>query len=387
MAGRSGTLEDLVTVPSALDSFYRGKRVLITGHTGFKGGWLSLWLKSLGAEVWGYGLPAPTQPALYGLVRAHCFQGEQEGDVTQLEGLQRTLETSRTHVLFHLGAQPLVRKSYVEPLQTFHANAIGTATLMEAVRLSRCATQVVVVTTDKCYENVGKAEGYRETDPLGGHDVYSSSKAAAELAVQSWRRCFFQTDPALGGVATARGGNVIGGGDYAQDRLVPDAIRSLMVGEPIPVRNPAATRPWQHVLDCLSGYLWLGAQLARSEKTSPINGAFNFGPNPEENKPVQEVIEGILKLWPGQWNNLSVPGALHEASKLNLSISKASTLLGWKPVWPFQTTLEKTVQWYHARHKRLDSDPAMLSFTLEQIASFETSARQQGLAWASEETV
>lgn len=371
-----------MTVTSALRHFYQGKRVLITGHRGFKGGWLGLWLQSLGAEVWGCGLQAPTSPSLHEIIRKRAFAREIDADIANLSEVRQAARDASPDLIFHLAAQPLVRKSYAEPLLTFQVNALGTATLLEGVRLNRCPASVVVVTTDKCYENVGKAEGYAETDPLGGHDVYSSSKAAAELAAQSWRRSFFQTDPGLGGIATARGGNVIGGGDYAEDRLVPDAIRALIAGLPIPVRNPSATRPWQHVLDCLSGYLWLGARLAQTTKIDPIHGAFNFGPRPQENKPVKDVIEGILKAWPGTWKNLAAPGAPHEASKLNLSIHRAAALLGWRPVWGFSVAVDKTVEWYHARHAAKHDD--MAAFSLEQIHAYESSAREQGLPWAAQ---
>lgn len=373
-------MEDVVNMSGPMRQFYQGKRVLITGHRGFKGAWLGLWLKSLGCEVSGCGFPAPTTPSLHEIIGGHTFTRELDVDVVSLADLRSAVQSASPDLIFHLAAQPLVRKSYAEPLLTFQVNALGTATLLEAVRLNRCPASVVVVTTDKCYENVGKPGGYAETDPLGGHDIYSSSKAAAELAAQSWRRSFFQMDSDLGGVATARGGNVIGGGDYAEDRLVPDAIRALIAGKPIPVRNPAATRPWQHVLDCLSGYLWLGARLSQTGKTDPIHGAFNFGPNPNDNKPVQAVIEGILKSWPGSWKNLAAPGAPHEASKLNLSIQRAASLLGWRPVWDFNTALEKTVQWYHARHATQHEN--MIAVSLAQIEAYENSARKQGVAWA-----
>jgi len=270
--------------------FYTGKQVLVTGHTGFKGGWLSLWLGSLGAKVSGYGLPAPTHPNFHELIQDGVFSREFIGDVRDLSCLRSAVERIRPEVVFHLAAQPLVRLSYREPLETLSSNVMGTANLLEAVRQTECAAAVVIVTSDKCYENRQWVHGYRENDAMGGHDVYSMSKGAAELVVQSWRRSFFAPNAKLGNVATARGGNVIGGGDYAPDRLVPDCIRALLGRQSIAIRNPSATRPWQHVLDCLSGYLWLGSQLARQEKNSPIADAFNFGPGVQAGMTVVELV-------------------------------------------------------------------------------------------------
>lgn len=287
---------------------------------------------------------------------------------------------ARPEIVFHLAAQPLVRRSYSEPQATLATNVLGTANLLDAVRLAGSPAHVVVITTDKCYENVGRTDGYVETDPLGGHDVYSASKAAAELVVQSWRRSFFEPNAALGNVASARGGNVIGGGDYAEDRLVPDAVRALLAGQEIPVRNPGSTRPWQHVLDCLSGYLWLGARLASSGKNSPVAGAFNFGPDPAANRPVQQLVEGILRGWPGVWRNLAPANAPHEAARLNLSIQKAAQLLGWHPAWDFDATVRETVAWYRARHVDRVSD--LVKFSALQIEGFTAAAQKRGVAWA-----
>ncbi len=361
------------------DGFYRDKRILVTGHTGFKGGWLSLWLKQLGASVWGAGLPAPTTPSLHELIRTHAFAGDIHCDVSQFGQVEAAIAESRPNLIFHMAAQPLVRRSYAEPLDTLMTNAIGTAHLLEAVRRSESPCSVVVITTDKCYENQNWDHGYRESDPLGGHDVYSMSKAAAELIVQSWRKSFFQPNPKLGPVATARAGNVIGGGDYAEDRIVPDCVRALLGQQPIRVRNPAATRPWQHVLDCLSGYLWLGARLTQGGKNSSLAGAFNFGPGVQANVPVRDLVEAILKHWPGRWEQMGDGNAPHEASKLNLAIDKAAAQLQWFPTWDFREAIEQTVVWYHQRHAA--SNPDMLAYSLAQIDTFTSAAKTKRLAW------
>jgi CDP-glucose 4,6-dehydratase len=371
-------MENLVT--PCFQRFYASKTVLITGHTGFKGSWLALWLHHLGARVFGYGHGAPTSPSLFELIQGHAIENEYPGDVRDGVRMQEVFGTVRPDVIFHLAAQPLVRRSYLDPLPTFTINALGTAQVLEAVRVARVPAHVVVITTDKCYENVGKPEGYQESDALGGHDIYSASKAAAELAVQAWRRSFFQDNPALGNVASARGGNVIGGGDYAEDRLVPDCVRALLAGETIAVRNPHSTRPWQHVLDCLSGYLWLGARLGLDGKNAKVASAFNFGPDPTANRPVVDLVEGILQVWPGAWKSLAPPNAPHEASKLNLNIEKAARVLGWRPTWDFETTVRETMTWYQRRH--LNGAEEMVKFSIDQIERFTRAAAASGATWA-----
>src|SRR2546422_11663988 len=234
-------------------SFYKDKRVLVTGHTGFKGAWLSLWLKKLGSEVWGVSLPPPTNPNLHEIIKTQAFAGEVECDIRNLDRLSGVIAETRPQLVFHLAAQPIVRRSYAEPLETLQTNAIGTANLLESVRRAESNCILIVITSDKCYENREWEFAYRENDPLGGHDVYSMSKAATELVAQAWNRSFFIPNPKLGPVATVRAGNVIGGGDYAQDRIVPDCVRALTDKRSILVRNPSAIRPWQHVLACLSG--------------------------------------------------------------------------------------------------------------------------------------
>ncbi|MCS7091151.1 MAG: CDP-glucose 4,6-dehydratase [Verrucomicrobiota bacterium] len=360
--------------------FYSGRRVLVTGHTGFKGAWLSLWLRRLGAEVHGFSLPPPTQPSFYELLPAGTFASETTGDLRNLAAMQSAMQRVQPEVVFHLAAQALVRRSYAEPLDTFLINAVGTAHLLEAVRQLERPCVTVVVTSDKCYENREWVFAYRENDPLGGHDVYSMSKAAAELVVQAWDRSFFQPDPRCGPLATVRAGNVIGGGDYAADRIVPDCVRALLAGRPIPVRRPGAVRPWQHVLECLSGYLWLAARLAGQPKDSPLCGPFNFGPDPSAQQSVRTLVETVLRHWPGRWEDVSDPKAPHEAGLLTLAIEKAAHLLGWRPVWGFDRAVEQTVAWYRRRHLEKHAD--MIAFSLEQIAGYEEDARRLGIAWA-----
>lgn len=359
--------------------YYRGKRVLVTGHSGFKGGWLCLWLKQLGAQVQGLSLPAPTQPNLHSIIAPHALAGERFGDIRDGDWLRAEVARTNPEIVFHLAAQPIVRRSYVEPMETLQTNVLGTANLLEAVRAARLGCPVVVITSDKCYENREWDYAYRENDPLGGHDVYSMSKGATELVAQSWNRSFFMPDPELGPVVTVRAGNVIGGGDYATDRIVPDCIRALDEKRPIVVRNPAAVRPWQHVLECLSGYLWLGARLCREGKNSPLVGAFNFGPDPAARQPVQKLVEQLLRSWPGQWVDGSEARSVHEAKLLTLSIDKASARLGWRPVWEFEETVRRTVEWYHRRHTVANAD--MLAFSTLQIEEYAAAAALKQLSW------
>ena len=350
-------MEALVTVSP---SFWRGKRVLVTGHTGFKGSWLTLWLLSMGAEVWGYALAAePSHSLLIDLQLDQASPSnnwedfhQQLTDLCDLNALQKWVAEVQPHVVLHLAAQPLVRRSYLDPLGTWAINVQGSLNLLEALKPLQHPCSVVMVTTDKVYANQEWNYGYREEDRLGGHDPYSASKAAAEIAIASWRACFCGTathqTPHLA-IATARAGNVIGGGDWAEDRIMPDAMRSLAAGEAISVRNPAATRPWQHVLEPLGGYLLLAEKLAAGGEN--LASAFNFGPALEANQSVQVLIEATLSHWPGSWQDLSDPTAPHEAGKLHLQIDKAHHQLGWRPLWPFAITVERTVAWYRAVHE------------------------------------
>jgi CDP-glucose 4,6-dehydratase len=359
--------------------YYQGKNVLVTGHTGFKGGWLSLWLKELGAHVHGLSLPAPTDPNFHEVIKKHAFKSESECDIRNLKRVAADVKKVSPDIIFHLAAQPIVRRSYVEPLETFETNATGTANLLEAVRQAELPCPVIVITSDKCYENKEWEFAYRENDPLGGHDVYSMSKAATELVAQSWNRSFFLPNSKLGPVVTVRAGNVIGGGDYAADRIVPDCIRALREKKAILVRNPKAVRPWQHVLECLSGYLWLGARISKEGKTSKLCSPFNFGPEPSARQPVKRLVEEILKIWPGEWVDGSDPKSVHEATLLSLSIEKAGALLGWYPAWDFKQAIHKTVLWYFQRHDAKNNQ--MLEFSTQQISEYTEAAQAKGLAW------
>ena len=337
---------------------YRGKSVFVTGHTGFKGSWLCEWLLSLGAEVHGFALEPPTEPALFDqLELAKRIASHAIGDIRDRAVLAKAVAAADPDFVFHLAAQPLVRLSYREPVETFDTNVMGTVNLLEAVRQLASEQSnnqtikqfsVVCITTDKVYENNESGQAYKETDPFGGYDPYSASKGACEIVIASYRRSFFNdpTNPVW--VASARAGNVIGGGDWALDRIVPDCMRALDRGETIPVRNKVSTRPWQHVLEPLGGYLTLGAALATRTRFTDYASGFNFGPDPSANRTVKELVTEILKHRAGSWEDRSDPKAVHEAGLLNLDIAKAREVLGWTPRWDFGTTVAKTVEWYGA---------------------------------------
>jgi CDP-glucose 4,6-dehydratase len=391
---------------------YRGKRVLVTGHTGFKGAWLAEWLLALGADVAGLALPPPTSPALFDqLVLAGRLRHE-VGDIRDLATVRRVVEDFRPEFIFHLAAQSLVRLSYDQPVETYATNVLGTVHVLEAVRLAGRPCVVVAITTDKCYDNKEWVHGYREEDPLGGHDPYSSSKGAAEIAIAAYRRSYFSGPDRPVRLASARAGNVVGGGDWAPARLVPDCIRALQRGETISVRNQTATRPWQHVLEPLSGYLWLGARLngaplsrgkveslqgAAPPTPQPLNpstsrflnpptfepalcSAFNFGPALTSNRTVAGLVQEILRHWPGRWEDRSDPRAVHEARLLNLATDKAFHLLQWQPVWSFEPTIARTVAWY----RQVVADPgAAPALTTAQIADYTAAAQADGVPWAT----
>ncbi len=382
-----------------LAAFYQGKRVLITGHTGFKGSWLTEWLLLLGARVTGLSLPPPTQPALFDLLGLAGRCEHRLGDIRDRDLVRQTVAAAKPDVVFHLAAQTLVRVSYDQPVETYATNVMGTVHVLEALRHLAGPCAAVLVATDKVYENREWVHAYRESDSLGGYDPYSSSKAAMELAVQSFRAAFFnpRQAPLPVGVASARAGNAMGGGDWAQDRLVPDAMRALARDEVIPVRHPAATRPWQHVLEPLSGYLLLAARLfsvlgsqpARHRSSAAAGGpscdaqrpasdlaalcsAFNFGPDVDSNRTVRALVEEILRHWPGRWADRSDPQAPHEAGLLNLATDKAYHLLGWRPRWNFQQSVAETVRWYQTAQLR--GGPAAAELTRDQIAAYQASA-------------
>jgi CDP-glucose 4,6-dehydratase len=362
---------------------FADKKVWLSGHTGFKGSWLATWLLQLGAKVHGFALAPPTTPNLFEQLGLARELEHELADIRDPAAVSKSIQASAPDFVFHLAAQPLVRFSYQEPVETYKTNVMGTVHVLEALRSLPQPCAAVFVTTDKCYRNIERHYAYREEDPLGGHDPYSSSKAAAEIAIAAYRSSFF--DPASNPpvkIASARAGNVIGGGDWAADRIVPDAIRSLGRGEPVSVRNKHATRPWQHVLEPLSGYLWLAAVLAQPFLRARASGAefcgpFNFGPDLESNRTVEELMEEVLKHSSGTWIDRHNPKAEHEAALLNLSTDKAHHLLAWKAAWDFEEGVAQTVRWYNA--VAAGTDAAKL--TREQIAAYARRAAELGMAW------
>jgi CDP-glucose 4,6-dehydratase len=368
-------MEEVVKPPHAVQSTvfggWAGRSVFLTGHTGFKGGWLALWLARLGARVTGYSLQPPTKPNLFELTHVQGSTNSVIADVRDLDCLAKEMRESQPEVVFHLAAQSLVRHSYAEPIDTYAVNVMGTANVLEAVRRTPSVRAVVIVTTDKCYENREWAWGYRENDRLGGHDPYSNSKACAELVTQAFRDSFFsgtQVHPVA--VASARAGNVIGGGDWALDRLLPDFVRAIMEGRPVRIRRPDAVRPWQHVLDPLSGYLRLAERLlAEGERWAE---GWNFGPDHADARNVKWVVERFTRLWGGDARWEADSGAHpHETGMLRLDISKARQKLGWRPTWDVERALERTVEWYRSYAKGAD----VKALTAAQIADFEVQSK------------
>lgn len=357
-------MENMVkNMQGILNGFYKGKKVLITGHTGFKGAWLSAWLTELGAVVSGYALEPPTMPNLFEAISLEKKMASVRGDIRNYQGMKGVFEANGPEIVIHMAAQSLVRCSYKDPLATYETNVIGTANVLEICRHMPSVRSVVIVTSDKCYENQGKAEGYEEDDPMGGYDPYSSSKGCSELVTQAYLRSFF--NPQNYGihavaVASARSGNVIGGGDWAEDRLVPDGIRAFSGKNTLIIRYPGAIRPWQHVLEPLYGYLLLAKCLY--EKGPSFSGAWNFGPNEDDARPVSWVVERMADMW-GAGATWSIDGNndLHEATCLKLGCSKARLELGWRPQWDLETALMNTITWYKAYYDGEDAFALMMS--------------------------
>ena len=325
-------------------NFWQGKRVFITGHTGFKGSWLSLWLTSLGVDVKGYALNPPTSPSLFNEAKIDAVIDSQVGDIRDQEKLYKSMTSFNPDILIHMAAQPLVRYSYEAPIETYEVNVIGTAKVLEVARSCPNLKAIVNITTDKCYENDGRTDGYKEDDPIGGYDPYSSSKGCAELVASSYSQSFL-LDQGIG-VASARAGNVIGGGDWANDRLIPDILRSFGKNESVVIRNPKATRPWQHVLEPLSGYLILAQKLYN--EIDKYGEGWNFGPNAKDVKPVSWILDKMISMWPNSSWELDKNYNPHEADFLMLDISKAESKLNWRPVWELSHTLEKITTWQKA---------------------------------------
>ena len=349
-------------------NFWPGKRVFITGHTGFKGSWLALWLQSAGAQVQGLALAPPTSPSLFNAARVGDGLAHTLADIRDFDAVATAMRRFQPEIVLHLAAQPLVRLSYSEPLATYATNVLGTVHVLEAVRQAGSVRAVVNVTTDKCYENHEWVWGYRENEPMGGHDPYSSSKACAELVSTAYRASFL----ASAGIhlATARAGNVIGGGDWALDRLVPDALRAFEQGRPVRIRNPSSTRPWQHVLEPLDGYLTLAEKLW--QHGHPFAQAWNFGPADDDVRTVSWIVDRLACAWGDRagWQHDGDQAALHEAHWLKLDTSKARQLLGWQPRWDLQTALRHTVAWHQAWLRHDD----MRAVCLQQIQQYMLSA-------------
>jgi CDP-glucose 4,6-dehydratase len=341
-------------------AFWRGRRVLLTGHTGFKGAWLALWLQSLGAAVTGFADGVPTDPSLYELARVEEEMKSVIGDVRDPEALATAFAACDPEVVIHMAAQPMVRRSFLEPRATYEVNVMGTINVLEAARGAKSLRAIVNVTSDKCYENREWDWGYREDEPMGGHDPYSSSKGAAEIVTAAYRRSFF-ADPEGPQLASGRAGNVIGGGDWGEDRLVPDVMRAVLAGEAVRVRNPNAIRPWQHVLNPLSGYLVLAQALWEDPAAA---GGWNFGPADEEAQPVGRLVERLAELWPERvrWNVDEGPHP-HEAHYLKLDSSKARARLGWRPLAPLDAALDATAAWY----REFEAGADMRAVTLDQL--------------------
>jgi CDP-glucose 4,6-dehydratase len=347
----------------ALVSAWAGRRVLVTGHTGFKGSWLSLWLHMMGAEVTGFALPPPTEPSLFALARLDELVTHVEGDVRDLTAVRAAVEAARPEMVFHLAAQPLVRLSYREPVETYATNVMGTVNVLEAARRAIDLRTIVCVTSDKCYENREWVWPYRESDPMGGHDPYSSSKGCAELVVAAYRRSFFENGPLL---ASVRAGNVIGGGDWAADRLLPDLVRAFEAGVAPLVRSPKSVRPWQHVLEALGGYLLIAERLLAGERR--FADGWNFGPSEDDARPVSWIVERLRAAWgdeAGAARHDAGPRP-HEAGLLRLDCAKARAALGWRPVLSLEQALDWIVEW----HKQVAAGADARAVSLDQLGRY-----------------
>ena len=354
-----------------LEQFFEGRRVFVTGYTGFKGCWLCIWLNTLGAEVFGYALEPPTEPSLFRLTNFGAKIRSNTGDIRDFDRLKRCIREAKPEIVFHLASQPLVRRSYNEPLETYETNVMGTVHLLQSIRELDCVRAAVIVTSDKCYQNSDWVWGYRETDRLGGHDPYSSSKACAELVASSFRQSFFENrseEANRVALATARAGNVVGGGDWAADRLIPDIVRSLVEGKTLTIRYPNATRPWQHVLEPLSGYLLLAKKLY--EAGAEYAEAWNFGPSVEQVRSVSWVAERLMSNWNSTDCTLEKSDQPHEDRQLSLDSTKARSRLKWRSRWNIDTTIDRTTNWYK-RYLENTDESNVLDACLTDISDYE----------------
>jgi len=361
---RQRAVEEVGLKMAVNPEFWRGKRVLLTGHTGFKGSWLSLWLQAMGAELHGLALAPPTSPSLYDEAGVGAGMASTIGDIRDYAAVLAAVEACKPEIIIHMAAQPLVRYSYQNPVETYATNVMGTVHVLEAARQVGCVRAIVNVTTDKCYENKEWVWGYREDEPMGGYDPYSNSKGCAELVTSAYRRSFFQQSGIA--LASGRAGNVIGGGDWAADRLVPDILRAFEKNQPVVIRNPHSTRPWQHVLEPLSGYLTLAERLYQDG--AAFAEGWNFGPHDDDARPVQWIVEQMVGKWGGNasWQ-LDAGDHPHEANYLKLDISKAKAGLGWQPRWNLATALENIITWHQAWLAQAD----VRAKCLEQISQYQ----------------
>jgi CDP-glucose 4,6-dehydratase len=374
-------MEKFVKNVRIFGNVYKGKKILITGDTGFKGGWLSIWLASLGADVVGYSAYLPSNPCLFSVCRIDKHIKHIKGDVRDFGSLKKLFKKHRPDFVFHLAAQPIVSRAYLDPKLTFETNVLGTVNILECLRNYSNKVVAIIVTSDKCYKNMEWDWGYREDDALGGKDPYSSSKACAELVCYSYYKSFFakKDDPCR--MVTARAGNVIGGGDWAIDRLVPDCVKAWSKNRAVFVRNPKATRPWQHVLEPLSGYLWLGAKIFASDK---LNGeSFNFGPDYKVNESVGELIKLFSDYFGGsnRWRYQNKVQISKESMFLKVSCDKALKFLDWHAVLPFSDTIKMAADWYREFYRNKDTN--MLSFTMSQIDHYMATAKKNRLSWTN----
>ncbi|MEK7812563.1 MAG: CDP-glucose 4,6-dehydratase [Candidatus Desantisbacteria bacterium] len=363
---------------------FKEKVILVTGHTGFKGSWLSLWLKELGARVIGYSLPPPTTPSLFETTKLNEHITSIIGNILDYEHLLSVFEKYQPEIVFHLAAQPLVRLSYEESLLTYETNVMGTINILESIKKCNSVRAGVIITSDKCYENKEWEYAYRENDPLGGYDPYSSSKACAEIVTAAYRNSFFNPEKHNEhkvSIASVRAGNVIGGGDWGLDRIVPDIVRAIGADKPVILRNPQAIRPWQYVLEPLSGYLWLASLMLKNAKK--YSSAWNFGPEHQGHVPVQQLVEKIIARWKkGAWQPANNQIQPHEANYLSLDCTKSNNILQWYPVYNLDETMDETVRWYQGYY---ENNPDMYSFTMNHIFSYVEKAKKCDLVWTQEE--